>query len=149
MRLVAEGWADELGQAEADELGLAEGSRVEFQAYFSYRFPFFEEAAAAFQATLMERGVPPWGSDVPLVEPNPVQPVWHIRYVKGLPWLGVVIIAALLALAVATLLYFWRLLVQVAKAAARILVGAALGGLALMVASKVVRETRRPVYLRG
>ena len=149
MKVVAEGWADELGLAESVELGLAEGSEVEFQAYFSYRFPFFSEIAGAFQATLMEGGVTPWGSGAPLVEANANLPIWHIRYVKGLAWLGVFIIAALLALTVATLFYFWRMLVKVAKVVKQILVGSALSGLALVVVAMASKRPRRPSYLRG
>lgn len=122
LELVAQG--TDLVQASGADAGLAEGSAVEFQVGFRYRFPLFGQLAGEVDQALRLRGVPPWDPATPLVQPDPSAPLWRIRYAKGFPWLAV-IVGVLVALAL--LVVYWKVLVRVA----RVVAGAAGWALAL------------------
>lgn len=145
LRLVANGTLGDIEIASQYEYGIDEGTQVELRVHFSYRFPLFNQAADALDASLGRSGVPCWQGAQRLVYVDPDTPLWSIRYTKGLAWLSVVIAGALLALAIAAFIAIWELFIWVGKTAIQALPGILIVGAAILGAVVVARQISKRV----
>ena len=118
---------------------LKEGDRCELRLTFQSRFPGFNQAAWLVDWGLKQAGVTPWPGEENLVFPDPVQPTWSIRWVKGMGWLAIILAGLLAVVAVMAFLTVWQLMRVVPEevrpwVALAIAGGVALAGLGLLVA---------------
>ncbi len=99
---------------EADNI--PEGGLAEIRLEFKTRFPGFENVAISFDKRLRNNhGVLPWPGAYQVVYVDPAQPVWYIRYEKGLAW-AIYIVAALVAIAaILIIMRGWKFFSVVAK----------------------------------
>ena len=119
---------------------LQEGNKCELRLTFQGRFLGFNQAAWLVNWGLETGGVTPWPGEGDLVFLDPVQPVWYVRWVKGIAWLPVIVAALLAVVAVMAYLTVWQLLRVVPEAvrpwvAIAIAGGVGLAGLGLLIAS--------------
>ena len=118
---------------------LKEGDRCELRLTFQNRFLGFNQAAWLVNWGLKQAGVTPWPGEEDLVLLDPVQPLWYIRWVKGVGWLAVILAALVAVVAVMAYLTVWQLLRVVPEEvrpwiALAIAGGVALAGLGLLIA---------------
>jgi hypothetical protein len=121
------------------EGALKEGDLCELRLTFRSRFPGSSQAAWLVDWTLSQAGVTPWPGETDLVFLDPVQPAWYVRWVKGFPWLAIIVAGLLAVVAVMAYLTVWQLLRVVPEearpwVAMAIAGGVALAGLGLLVA---------------
>ena len=93
-RLVAQGNASDFRTAvpRAEEEAVPEGSRVELQVHFRFRFPGFEELAGSVDYSLRNQyRVTPWPGEWRIITVDPEQPIWYVRWVKGVVWASVIV----------------------------------------------------------
>lgn len=95
----------------AEEQHIPEGGLAELRVRFRVRFPGFESAAQEAGASLAAHGVKPWPGQWRLVTADAREPVWHVRWQKGLPWAWAVV-AVLAAVVILVLAWFFYKVVR-------------------------------------
>lgn len=141
-RLVTEGGvadlATRLPQAENEWVG--EKSLVELRLHFRLRFPGFEQTASLVDYELRRYGITPWPGEWRLIEPDPEEPVWYVRWQRGVAWAGVIVSVLWAMVVLAAVLLIWRLFVFVKEEYPWLIPVLSIGAVVLILASARPRE---------
>lgn len=118
------------------ENGLPEGSQVQLDLQLRYRFPGFETGAGLLASAMSTAGATAWRG-YPLVQADATAPVYHLRWVKGQPFLPVLLdilgTFIVVGVVIAILVIAWHLYRAAAGAAPGVVYGI-VGLLAVFVA---------------
>ncbi|MGQ9698297.1 MAG: hypothetical protein ACUVRO_09915 [Armatimonadota bacterium] len=96
-RPIAKGTRDDIKRVIDLELQhIPEGGLAELKLEFKSRVPGFETEAKVLNWTLAKKGVAPWPGQTQIVFVDPKQPVWYVRWRRGVPWAAIIIGAIVL-----------------------------------------------------